>query len=36
MQPATMTLHRTLIRLLKGMLTAWEVWLDSQPITRHP
>lgn len=26
----TITLHEKLIRLLKGMLSAWEEWLQSQ------
>jgi hypothetical protein len=30
MTPATITLHEKLIRLLKGMLSAWEEWLDDQ------
>jgi hypothetical protein len=28
--PATRELHATLIRLLKGILRAWEKWLDAQ------
>lgn len=27
---ATITLHQKLIRLLKGMITAWEEWLKGQ------
>jgi hypothetical protein len=27
--PATEALHRQLIRLFKGMLTAWEKWLEG-------
>lgn len=27
--PATRKLHETLIRLLKGMITAWEEWLKQ-------
>lgn len=30
MSPATRELHETIIRLLKGVLTAWEKWLKSQ------
>lgn len=30
MSPATRKFHETLIRLAKGMLTAWEEWLKSQ------
>jgi len=30
MSPATRKLHETLIRLAKGMLTAWEHWLKAQ------
>ncbi len=30
MTPATRELHETIIRLLKGILTAWERWLKSQ------
>lgn len=30
MNAATIELHRTLIRLLKGVITAWERWLDQQ------
>lgn len=29
MKPATIILHETLIRLLKGVITAWEKWLQS-------
>ncbi len=32
MKPATILLHETLIRLAKGMLKAWESWLDA---TKH-
>lgn len=31
MTPATRELHETIIRLLKGVLTAWEKWLKNQP-----
>lgn len=31
MNPATKELHTTLLRLLKGCLTAWEKWLSKQP-----
>lgn len=30
MTPATKELHETVIRLLKGVLTAWEKWLSKQ------
>lgn len=30
MNAATLELHRTLIRLLKGVITAWEKWLEQQ------
>jgi hypothetical protein len=30
MSPATRKLHEALIRLAKGMLSAWEEWLKSQ------
>jgi hypothetical protein len=30
MNPVTKELHVTLIRLLKGCLTAWEKWLSKQ------
>jgi len=30
MTASTLELHRTLIRLLKGAITAWEKWLDHQ------
>lgn len=30
MNPATVKLHETLIRLLKGVTTAWEEWLKAQ------
>lgn len=30
MSPHTVTLHETLIRLAKGMITAWEKWLSGQ------
>lgn len=29
MNPATRTLHEQLIRLVKGIVTAWETWLRS-------
>lgn len=32
MAPSTRQLHASLIRLAKGMLTAWEKWLDDQPL----
>lgn len=30
MTPATRELHATIIRLLKGVITAWERWLQQQ------
>jgi hypothetical protein len=30
MTPATKELHLTLIRLVKGCISAWERWLDQQ------
>lgn len=30
MSAATLELHKTLIRLLKGVITAWERWLEQQ------
>lgn len=30
MSPATRKLHEALIRLAKGMLSAWEAWLKEQ------
>jgi len=30
MTPATIQFHETLIRLLKGVVSAWEKWLESQ------
>jgi hypothetical protein len=30
MTPATVALHETLIRLLKGAVGAWEKWLKEQ------
>ena len=30
MNPSTIELHKTLIRLLKGAITAWEKWIDQQ------
>jgi hypothetical protein len=31
MSPATRKLHEALIRLVKGIITAWERWLAEQP-----
>lgn len=31
MQPRTYKLHAALIKLLKGVATAWEDWLKSHP-----
>jgi hypothetical protein len=30
MTPATRELHQTIIRLLKGVISAWEKWLKAQ------
>lgn len=30
MNPVTRELHETLIRMLKGCLSAWEKWLKTQ------
>lgn len=30
MNPATRELHQTLIRLIKGCISAWEKWLEHQ------
>ena len=30
MNPATLKLHETLIRLVKGIVSAWEEWVRSQ------
>lgn len=30
MAPETITLHETLIRLMKGVISAWEKWLEAQ------
>ena len=30
MKPATRMLHEALIRALKGMISAWEKWLEQQ------
>lgn len=32
MSPATKTLHLALLRLAKGVLKAWEEWLNSHGI----
>jgi hypothetical protein len=29
MSPSTKVLHETLIRLAKGMISAWEKWLQA-------
>lgn len=34
MTDATRTLHRSLIRALKAILSAWEKWVEAQP--NHP
>jgi hypothetical protein len=30
MKPATRKLHEALIRFIKGMIAAWEIWLKEQ------
>jgi hypothetical protein len=30
MKPSTLNLHRALIRFAKGMLSAWESWLNEE------
>lgn len=30
MNPATKELHQTLIRLAKGVISAWEKWIEKQ------
>nr|DAL05367.1 MAG TPA: hypothetical protein [Caudoviricetes sp.] len=30
MSPATIVLHESLIRLAKGMIKAWETWLETK------
>lgn len=30
MDTSSITLHRTLIRLARGMITAWEEWVNRQ------
>lgn len=32
MKPATVELHNALIRLFKGVLTAWNTWLEKVKI----
>lgn len=34
MSPATKELHTVIIRLLKGVLSAWERWLQQQKVER--
>lgn len=34
MTPATRELHATIIRLLKGVLSAWERWLQQQEVSK--
>jgi hypothetical protein len=36
MSPATLELQHTIIRLLRGMLTAWEKWLSQQSQPQEP
>lgn len=33
MKPATRKLHESLIRCIKGMISAYEIWLKEQPLT---
>lgn len=33
--PATRELHATIIRLCKGIISAWERWLQQQEIERN-
>ena len=35
MSPATRILHSTLIRLAKGMIKAWEEWLEKQNVSQE-
>lgn len=32
MTPSRIKLHETLIRLAKGMITAWEEWLKAERV----
>jgi hypothetical protein len=32
MSPATVAFHQQVIRLLKGILTAWEEWLERMKV----
>ena len=32
MSPSTFELHRTIIRLVKGIISSWEAWLKKQHI----
>lgn len=34
MTPATKELQATIIRLLKGIISAWERWLQQQEVER--
>lgn len=34
MTPATRELHATIIRLLKGVISAWERWLQKQEVSK--
>lgn len=34
MKRSTYALHENLIRLAKGMLTAWETWLKRQKVAQ--
>jgi hypothetical protein len=35
MKPATRELQTSIIRLLKGILSAWERWLQQQSVERN-
>ena len=35
MRPSTVTLHRQIIRLCKGILKAWEQWIKETEEDQH-
>ena len=35
MKQPTIRFQRTLIKLLRGMLTAWEEWVDDNDPSKH-
>jgi len=35
MKTASIKLHETLIRLAKGMIKAWEAWLEEEKSQTH-